>query len=97
MEYDDELKSPLLISENESSSAEMVYVRGESTTETKVDTDEKNGPCSEVIKTNGDEGAQSDRDDMTTKDPIDEGKKFVTTHSNDPCRGLLHNNISKKI
>ena len=98
MEYDDEFKSPLLISENESSSAEMVYVRAESTTETKVDTDEENGPCSEVMKTNSDEGAQSDRDDMTTKDPNDERKQFVTTHSNDPCRQLLHNiNISKKI
>ena len=56
MEDDEELKSPLLISENECSSAEMIDVRGESTTETKVNTDEKHGPCSEVMKTNGDEG-----------------------------------------
>ena len=32
--------------------------RGKSTTETKVDVDEKNGPCSEVMKTNDDEGGQ---------------------------------------
>lgn len=94
---DDELKSPLLISENESSSAEMIYVRGESTTETKVDIDVKQGPCSEVMNTNDDEGAQCDNDDMAMKDLSDEGKQFVIIHSNDPCRRLLHNNRSKKI
>lgn len=71
---DDELKSPLLISENESSSAEMIYVRGESTTETKVDIDVKQGPCSEVMNTNDDEGAQCDNDDMAMKNLSDEGK-----------------------
>jgi len=85
---DDELKSPLLISENESSSAEMIYVRGESTTETKVDIDVKQGPCSEVMNTNDDEGAQCDNDDMAMKDLSDEGKQLVTTHSNDHCRRL---------
>ena len=49
------------------------------------------------MKTNGDEGAQCDCDDMTTKDPVDEGKQFVSTPANDPCRRLLDNNTSKKI
>lgn len=93
MEDDDELKSPLLISENESSSAEMIYVRGESTTETKVDIAEKIGPCSEVMKTNHYEGALGDNDDMAMKDTIGQGKQLVTNHFNDSCRRLLHNDI----
>ena len=74
MEDDDELKWPLLISENESSSAEMIYVREESTTETKVAVDEKNGSSSDVLKTNDYEGAQCDNDDMAMRDSIDGGK-----------------------
>lgn len=97
MEDDDELKSPLLISENESSSAEVIYVREESTTETKVDIDEKNGPCSEVMKTKDDEGAQCDNDDMAMKDPPHDGKKFVTIQFMTPADVVLHNNGSKKI
>lgn len=42
-EDDDEVKSPLLISENECSSAEVIYVRKESTTEATADTDETSG------------------------------------------------------
>jgi len=94
---DDELKLPLLISENECSSAEMIYVREESTTETTIDIDVKHEPCSEVMKTNDDEGAQCDNDDMAVKDVSDEGKQFVITHSNDPCRRLLHDNRWRKI
>ena len=67
LEHDDKLNSQLLISENEASSAEVLYVRGESTTETRVD-----------IRTNDDEGAQGGNDDMAMKDPVDEGKQFVT-------------------
>ena len=74
MEDDDELKWPLLVSENESSSAEMIYVREESTTETKVAVDEKNGSSSDVLKTNDYEGAQCDNDDMAMRDSIDGGK-----------------------
>ena len=94
---DDEFKSPLLISENECSSAEMIYAREESASEMKIDIDVKHGPCSEVIRTNDDEGAQCDNDDMAMKDLSDEGKQFVIIHSNDPCRRLLHNERSKKI
>ena len=71
---DDEMKWPLLVSENESSSAEMIYVREESTTETKVAVDEKNGSSSDVLKTNDYEGAQCDNDDMAMRDSIDGGK-----------------------
>ena len=67
LEHDDKLNSQLLVSENEASSAEVLYVRGESTTETIVD-----------IGTNDDEGAQGGNDGMAMKDPIDEGKQFVT-------------------
>ena len=74
MEDDDELKWPLLVSENESSSAEMIYVREESTTETKVAVDEKNGSSSDVLKTNDYEGVQCDNDDMAMRDSIDGGK-----------------------
>ena len=74
MEDDDEMKWPLLVSENESESAEMIYVREESTTETKVAVDEKNGSSSDVLKTNDYEGAQCDNDDMAMRDSIDGGK-----------------------
>ena len=86
VEDDDMLKSPLLISENESSSAEMIYARGESTTETKVDADETNAPCSNVLKTNDGDGAQCENDEV----PIDEGRQLakisfntVPAYSND--------------
>ena len=95
-EDDDKLKSPLLISENESSSAELIYVRGESTTETKVDVAEKIGPCSEVMKTNDNEGAHGDNDDMAMKDTTGKSKRFVPSHFNDSCKRLLHNDRSTK-
>ena len=86
MEDDDMLKSPLLISENESSSAEMIYARGESTTETKVDADETKAPFGEVLKTNDGDGAQCENDEV----PIDEGRQLakisfntVPAYSND--------------
>ena len=78
VEDDDMLKSPLLISENESSSAEMIYAREESTTETKVDADETNVPCSEVLKTNDGDGAQCENDEV----PIDEGRQLVKIYFN---------------
>lgn len=96
-EDDDKLMSPLLISESESSSAELIYVRGESTTETKIDIAEKIGPCSEVMKTNDYEGARGDNDDMAMKDTIGEGKQFVTSRFSDSCRRLLLNDRSTKI
>jgi len=75
-----------LTSENESSSAEMIYARGESTTETKVDADETNVPFGEFLKTNDGDGAQCENDEF----PIDEGRQLakisfntVPTYSND--------------
>ena len=50
VEDGDESKSPLLISENESSSAEVIYVRNDSTTDTVKDMDKKNGPGDEASK-----------------------------------------------
>ncbi|XP_078370518.1 uncharacterized protein LOC144654292 isoform X2 [Oculina patagonica] len=56
---DDESKSPLLTSENESSSAEVIYVQKESTSDTKVNTGEQVGPCNDDMKTN-DQGTRCD-------------------------------------
>ncbi|KAL9973801.1 hypothetical protein ACROYT_G020304 [Oculina patagonica] len=68
VEDDEESKSPLLISENESSSAEVIYARKESTTETIMDTDEKNETCDEVQNAKNDQSIE------------EEGKPFATLH-----------------
>lgn len=73
VEDDDQSKSPLLTSENESSSAEVIYVRKESTSDTKVNTGELVGPCNEDMKTN-DQGTRRDNGDMASKVPTGEGK-----------------------
>ena len=65
VEDDDESKSPLLISENESSSAEVIYARNESETDTIMDMDDKHGPRDET------------QEEMVGKFPTDESEQFV--------------------
>ncbi|KAL9973785.1 hypothetical protein ACROYT_G020287 [Oculina patagonica] len=74
VEDDDESKSPLLISENESSSVEVIYARKESTTETKKETDEKNESCDDVQNANNDPETRCDNDEMNLKVLTEEGK-----------------------
>ena len=52
VEDDDESKSPSLISENESPSAQVIYTRKESATETTLNMDMKNGISDEVNSNN---------------------------------------------
>ena len=73
---DDELKSLLLNSENESSSAEVICVRKELTSETKVKINEQIGARNEDMKTS-DQWIRYDNDDMASKDPTDQGEPFV--------------------
>ena len=63
VEDDDELKSPSLISENESPSVQVIYTRKESATETTFNMHMKNGMSDEV---------NSNNDNL--KIPTDEGK-----------------------
>ena len=65
MEDDDELKSPSLITENESSSAQVIYARTESATDTTLNRDVENGTNDEV---------NNNSDNL--KIPTDEGKLF---------------------
>ena len=81
VEDDDESKSPSLISENESPSAQVIYTRKESATETTLNMDVKNGMSDEVDNENAVQGTQCDKDDMALKAvPTDEGKPFVTSY-----------------
>ena len=84
VEDDDESKSPSLISENESPSAQVIYTRKESATETTLNMDVKNGTNDEVNTDNAAGGTRCDKDDMALKVPTDEGKPFVTSYFDVP-------------
>ena len=77
VEDDDESKSPLLMSENESSSAKVIYARNESAAETTMEIDEETG----LSDDNDNQGSRCDKDDdMASKIPSDEGEAFLTSH-----------------
>ena len=80
VEDDDGSKSPSLISENESSFAQVIYARKESATETTLKMAMKNEMSNEVNNNSDNQGTQCDKDDMGLKVPADEGKPFVTSY-----------------
>ncbi|KAL9972160.1 hypothetical protein ACROYT_G018415 [Oculina patagonica] len=97
VEDDDESKSPLLISENESSSAEVIYARKESTTETIKNTDEKNETCDDVQNANDNQETRCDNDDMNLKVPAEDGKPMPPPPPRPPSASTELRQVNRNI